>query len=232
MTNRAHWRKLPVLRKAELMRIPGRRPALRRLRQSGELCTARRVFQSPGPIWEPQGPGSDPWQAARAFFAAGIRAGDIVHNAFSYHHDAGRLHLDEGARALGCTVFPAGTGNTDMQVEAAAIAEARRLLRHAGFPEGHARPRRRDGKGPVVVPARRWCRPARCFRRCAHEYLSRGVSVLQCYATAEFGVIAYESAARDGTPNPGMIVNENLIVEIVRRAPAIRCRTARSAKWW
>ena len=79
-----------------------------------------RVFLSPGPLWEPQGPGIDPWQAARAFFAAGIRAGDIVHNAFAYHMTPGGFIIDEGARALGCTVFPGGTGNTDMQVEAAA----------------------------------------------------------------------------------------------------------------
>ena len=72
------------------------------------------------------------------------------------------------------------------------------------------------GKDLSSLHAGRWCRAARCFRRCAANIAARGVSVLQCYATAEFGVIAYESAAADGTPNPGMVVNENLIVEIVR----------------
>ena len=75
---------------------------------------------SPGPLWEPQGPGPDPWHAARALHAAGIRRGDIVHNAFAYHLTPGGFFIDEGARALGCTVLPAGTGNTDMQVDAAA----------------------------------------------------------------------------------------------------------------
>ena len=76
---------------------------------------------SPGPVWEPQAPGLDPWLAARSFFAAGIRKGDLVHNALSYHMTPGGFILDEGARAMGARIFPAGIGNTEMQVDAAAF---------------------------------------------------------------------------------------------------------------
>jgi phenylacetate-CoA ligase len=174
-----------------------------------------RIFMSPGPIWEPQGLAADPAQAARAFFAAGVRPGDIVHNAFSYHMTPGGFMLDHGARALGCAVFPAGTGNTEMQVEAAA---ALKPAIYAGTPDflkailDRAQELGRDlssiriglVSGGALFPSLR------------AEYFARGVKVYQCFATAEFGVIAYESAGADGAPNPGLILNENLIVEIVR----------------
>ena len=111
VTGREALAKLPVLRKAELAEFQAKDPPFGGFADPKALPGAR-LFQSPGPIWEPQGPGIDPWQSARAFFAAGVRAGDIVHNAFSYHLTPGGFILDEGARALGCTVFPAGTGNT------------------------------------------------------------------------------------------------------------------------
>ncbi len=205
---------LPVLRKAELMEMQAANPPFGGFADTALLKGAR-VFLSPGPIFEPQAPGPDPWGAARALFAAGIRAGDIVHNAFSHHMTPGGYILDEGARALGCTVFPAGVGNTEMQVDAAA---ALKPSAYVGTPDflkimlDHAAERGRDlscfrhalVSGGALFPSLR------------AEYASRGVAVLQCYATAEFGVIAYESAGADGAPNPGMIVNEGLILEIVR----------------
>jgi phenylacetate-CoA ligase len=173
------------------------------------------VFLSPGPIWEPQGPGDDPSQAARAFHAAGLRAGDVVHNAFSYHLTPGGTILDMGARALGCTVFPAGTGNTDQQVEAAAML---RPTAYSGTP---------DFLKVMLDRAAELGRDLSSFRRglvsggalfpsLRAEYAERGVSVFQCYATAEFGVIAYETSDAEGNLLPGMVLNENLIVEIVR----------------
>ncbi len=214
VTDRAALARLPVLRKSDLMEMQAAEPPFGGFADPALLLGAR-VFLSPGPLWEPQGPGADPWQAARAFFAAGIRAGDIVHNAFAHHMTPGGFILDEGARALGCTVFPAGTGNTDMQVEAALSLKP---SIYCGTP---------DFLKLILDRAAEMGKDLSCFRRALvsggalfpslrEEYRSRGVSVLQCYATAEFGVIAYESAAPDGAPNPGMVINENLIVEIVR----------------
>jgi phenylacetate-CoA ligase len=214
VTSREALAKLPVLRKAELAEFQAREPPFGGFADPGALQGAR-LFQSPGPIFEVQGPGSDPWQAARAFFAAGVRAGDIVHNAFSYHLTPGGFILEEGARALGCAVFPAGTGNTDAQIEAAASL---RPSVYSGTP---------DFLKVLLDRAAEMGRDLSSFRRALvsggalfpamrQDYAARGVAVLQAYATAELGVIAYESAADDGSPNAGMIVNENLILEIVR----------------
>ena len=93
----------------------------------------------PGPIYEPEGAGTDYWRMARALFAAGFRAGDLVHNSFSYHFTPAGAMMESGAFALGCTVFPAGTGQTEQQVQAMADLEAGRLHRHAELPEDHAR---------------------------------------------------------------------------------------------
>lgn len=214
VTSRQALAKLPVLRKAELAEFQAKDPPFGGFADPLALRGAR-LFQSPGPVWEVQGPGIDPWQSARAFFAAGVRAGDIVHNAFSYHLTPGGFILDEGARALGCAVFPAGTGNTDAQVEAAASLKPGV---YCGTP---------DFLKIMLDRAAEMGKDLSCFRRALvsggalfpalrQEYAARGVNVLQAYATAELGVIAYESAAGDGSPNPGMIVNENLILEIVR----------------
>ena len=127
----------------------------------------------------------------------------------------GGFILDEGARALGCTVFPAGTGNTDMQVEAAAALKPDVYCGTPDFLKVMLDRAAETGKDLSSIK-RALVSGGALFPSLRAEYVSRGVSVLQCYATAEFGVIAYESAAADGAPNPGMIVNENLIVEIVR----------------
>ncbi|MCO5065055.1 MAG: AMP-binding protein [Rhizobiaceae bacterium] len=206
--------RLPVLRKPELMEFQASEPPFGGFVNPKALSHGR-VFMSPGPVWEPQGFGSDPWGAARALFAAGIRSGDIVHNAFSYHMTPGGFLLDEGARALGCLVFPAGVGNTDTQVEAAA---ALRPKVYTGTPDylkvmlDRAAELGKDlssfklglVSGGALFPSLR------------EEYRARGIALFQCYATADLGIIAYETAAPDGAPNPGMVVNEGLIVEIVR----------------
>ncbi|WP_127521991.1 AMP-binding protein [Mesorhizobium sp. Z1-4] len=205
---------LPVLRKAELMERQQADPPFGGFANLSSIAGSR-VFVSPGPIWEPQGLAADAWQSARAFYAAGIRPGDVVHNAFSYHLTPGGFILDEGARALGCTVFPAGVGNTEMQVDAAAALKPhvycgtpdflKVMLDKAGE-MGRDLSSFRLGlvSGGALFPSLR------------DHYRDSGISVLQCYATAEFGVIAYEAADADGNPHPGMVLNENLILEIVR----------------
>jgi len=201
--------RLPVLRKPELMRLQAEHPPLGGFAavKPGEMG---RIFVSPGPIFEPQAPGADPWHSARALYAAGFRVGDVVHNAFAYHLTPGGFIMDNGARALGCTVIPAGVGNTDAQVEAA------RQLAPSGYVGTP------DFLKILLDRAVELDRPITSFRKALvsggalfpslrQEYAERGISVLQCYATADVGVIAYESEAKEG-----MIIDEDVIVEIVR----------------
>jgi phenylacetate-CoA ligase len=169
---------------------------------------------SPGPIWEPQGPGSDPWGAARALHAAGFRAGDVVVNTYAYHMTPGGFIMEEGGRVLGCNVFPAGPGNSD------ALANAIAALKPVGY---LGTP---DFLKVVLDKAKEMGRDTSSLRR-AHvsggalfpslreEYRGRGISVLQAYATADVGVIAYETTHK-GALGEGMIVNEDVLVEIVR----------------
>ena len=214
LTSRQALARLPVLRKAELMEMQTANPPFGGFADPAHV-NGGRIFMSPGPIWEPQGLADDPAQAARAFFAAGVRPGAVVHNAFSYHMTPGGFMLDHGARALGCAVFPAGTGNTEMQVEAAAALKPSVFAGTPDFLKAILDRALEMGKdlssfrhGLVTGGA--------LFPSLRDEYFARGVKVYQCYATAEFGVIAYESAGADGAPNPGLLLNENLIVEIVR----------------
>ncbi len=204
---------LPVLHKADLMEIQRQDPPFGGFASEAALKGGR-AFLSPGPIWEPQGFGADPWQSARAFYAAGIRPGDKVHNAFAYHMTPGGFILDEGARSLGCTVFPAGIGNTEMQVTAAA---AFRPDVYCGTPDflKVMLDKAAETAHDLSSIKRALVSGGALFPSLRAEYSDRGVAVLQCYATAEFGVIAYETTT-GGAPNPGMVVNEDLIVEIVR----------------
>jgi phenylacetate-CoA ligase len=165
---------------------------------------------SPGPIFEPQGAGEDFWGAARALFAAGFRASDVVHNSFSYHLTPGGFMMEAGAHALGCAVIPAGTGNTEQQIEAIAhfrpngylgTPDYLKILLDAAAKAGmDASSLRRALVSGAALPL-----------SLRQDLAARGVEVCQCYATADVGVIAYESEVREG-----MIVNETLLVEIVR----------------
>ncbi|MEM6461728.1 MAG: AMP-binding protein [Pseudomonadota bacterium] len=205
---------LPVLRKPELMELQAADPPFGGLANPDALI-GNHVFMSPGPVWEPQGFGADPWQSARALFAAGFRPGDILHNSFSYHMTPGAFVLDEGARALGCLVFPAGVGNTDAQVDAAATLKPSAF---AGTPDYLKVLLDKAAESGVDLSSikRAMVSGGALFPLLREEYKSRGVHVLQSYATADIGIIAYESSDEDGNPHPGMILNENLIVEIVR----------------
>ena len=213
VTNRQSLASLPVLRKPELMAAQAANPPFGGFANLDELA-GNRIFLSPGPIWEPQGIGADPWLGARALFAAGFRGGDVVLNSLAYHMTPGGFILDEALRALGCTVFPAGIGNTEMQVEAAAALQP---AAYTGTP---------DYLKVILDKAQEMNADLSCIKRALvsggalfpsmrEEYASRGVQVLQAYATADLGVIAYESQHQGGLID-GMIINEDLIVEIVR----------------
>jgi phenylacetate-CoA ligase len=139
--------RLPVLRKPDLMEMQAANPPFGGLADPDAL-KGNRVFMSPGPVWEPQGLGDRSMGNLPApFFAAGFRAGDVVHNSLAYHMTPGGFILDEGARALGCLVFPAGVGNTEAQVDAALRLKAVGLYRHPGLPQDNPRESRRTGCG-------------------------------------------------------------------------------------
>lgn len=204
---------LPVLRKPELLAAQTINPPFGGFADLENLGGSR-LFMSPGPVWEPQPPGIDPWQVARALFAAGVRSGDKVHNAFSYHMTPGGFIIDQGALALGCLVFPAGAGNTDAQVDAAAFYKPGV---YTGTPDylKVMLDRAIEKETPLDSIKLALVSGGALFPAMRDEYQQRGVKVMQCYATADLGVIAYESEL-DGTVQQGMMCNENLIVEIVR----------------
>jgi len=209
VTSREALAELPVLRKPDLRQIQAAHPPFGGL-AVGEPGAFRRMFVSPGPIFEPMGAGRDPWRTARALFAAGFRPGDIVHNAFAYHLTPGGFILDTGARALGCAVVPAGTGNTEQQVETIAHL---RPVGFTGTPDFlKVLLDKADALGlDASSITKALVSGGALFPSLRKTYAERGVQVLQCYVTADVGLIAYESHAMDG-----MIVDEGAIVEIVR----------------
>lgn len=200
--------RLPVTRKAELKQLQEKRPPFGGLEANATLKIAR-VFASPGPIFEPQVARPDYWRYARALWATGLRPGDLLHNCFAYHFTPAGAMMETGALAIGASVFPAGTGQTELQVQAAA---GLRPVAYAGTPDflrtilEHADARARDLScfriahvtGGALLP------DARAF------YAKRQIDVMQSYGTAEVGLIAYESAAREG-----LIADECVIIEIV-----------------
>ena len=165
---------------------------------------------SPGPIFEPEGQGADWYGTARALFAAGFRPGDIVHNSFAYHLTPGAFILESGCQALGCAVIPGGVGNTEQQLEAIAHYKPSGYTGTPDFLKILLDTAEKTGKDASSIK-RALVSAAALPASLRAELKSRGVAVLQCYATAELGVIAYESE-----PVEGMIVNESLMVEIVR----------------
>jgi len=213
ITSREALAAVPVLRKPELMEAQKKEPPLGGFSDPNHL-EGTRYFMSPGPIWEPQAPGLDPWGGARAFHAAGVGKGDLIHCALSFHMTPGGFILDAGARATGANVFPAGIGNTEQQVEAAVAIGATAYAGTPDYLKTILDKAQEMGKDLSSI-TRAVVSGGALFPSMREEYAARGVSVLQNYATADLGVIAYETS-KDGAPLPGMIVNENLIVEIVR----------------
>jgi phenylacetate-CoA ligase len=200
---------LPVLRKSDLMRLQQENPPFGgfNVTPPGKV---RRLLMSPGPIFEPEGVDKDWWGAARAMFAAGFRPGNILHNAFSYHLTPGGFILESGAHALGCAVIPAGTGNTEQQLQAIAHFRPNGYLGTPDFLKTLLDSAEQSGKDASSI--RRALVSGAALPAALRQVLSTlGIVVSQCYATADLGVIAYESSGHEG-----MILNENLIAEIVR----------------
>ena len=200
---------LPVTRKSDLIELQKRQMPFGGLNAiaPGKLA---RLFVSPGPIYDAEGIGRDFWRTARVMFAAGFREGDIVHNTFSYHLTPAGSMFETGAHVLGCAVIPAGTGQTEMQV---ATVAALRPSAYTGTPSflklliEKADELKVDVSSidKAIVSGEAFLAPAR------ELFKSRGVDAYQAYATADLGVIAYESVAREG-----LILDEKIIVEIVR----------------
>ncbi len=201
--------KLPVLRKSDVAALQKENPPFGGLNVTPP-GNARRLLMSPGAVFEPEGDGADWWGAARACFAAGFRAGDIVHNSFAYHLTPGGFILESGAHALGCAVIPGGVGNTEQQLEAIAHYKPSGYVGTPDFLNILLDAAEKSGKSAASIKCA-LVSGAALPASLRGELGKRGVAVLQCYATAELGVIAYESESREG-----MIVNETIIVEIVR----------------
>ena len=218
VTSRRALAGLPLLRKSDLPRLQKEAPPFGGLNVMAP-GKAKRLFMSPGPIFEPEGHG-DASSGARALFAAGFRPGDVVHNCFSYHLTPGAFMLEAGAHALGCAVIPGGVGNTDAQVDAIAQLKPTGYVGTPDFLKVLLDAAAKAGKDASSIK-RGLVSGAALPGSLREELAGRGVGVKQCYAVAETGVIAYESEApaqksgARGAPM-GMIVSEDLIVEIVR----------------
>ncbi len=206
---RAALAKLPVLHKSDVAALQKAMPPFGGLNVTPP-GKARRLLMSPGPLYEPEGEGKDHYGTARALFAAGFRAGDIVHNSFSYHLTPGAYILESGAHVLGCAVIPGGVGNTEQQLEAIAHYKPAGYVGTGDFLKILLDTAEKTGKDASSIK-RGLASGAALPASLRAELKGRGVAVLQCYATAELGVIAYESKAMEG-----MIVNETVMVEIVR----------------
>jgi len=213
ITNEIALQQIPVLRKSDLMQAQAENPPFGGFVNEKNLDGCR-VFMSPGPVWEPQIGMVDSWDAARALHAAGFRQGDRVHNTFSYHVTPGGFMLDEGARALGCTVFPSGTSSTEQQVQTMKTFGANAYV---GTPDYLKTVLDKATEMSVELPAlkRAMVSGGPLFPAMRADMEKQGIAVQQCYATADLGVIAYETAT-DGQVHPGMLLNEKLIVEIVK----------------
>ena len=204
---------LPVTRKHELL---ARQQAQRASDVFGGFSAVRfgadmpRVFASPGPIYEPEGRHGDYWRVARALHAAGFEAGELIHNCFSYHFTPAGSIMESGAHALGCSVFPGGTGQTEQQLQAMLDLQPAgycgtpsflKIILEKAAESGASLPFLRKAlvSGEACPPSLRdW-------------FIAHGVDAYQCYATADIGLIAYETSAREG-----LVLDEGVIVEIVR----------------
>ena len=215
ITSREALSRLPVTRKSELLELQKASRAADGDAFGGFSSLVRgpgmsRIFASPGPIYEPEGATANYWRSARAMYAAGFRAGDLVHNAFSYHMTPGAFILEAGALAVGCTVFPAGTGQTEQQLQAMVDLKPDAYTGTPSFLRILLEKAREMGvnlsslkKASVGGEA---CPPS-----LTAWFREQGVEVYQTYATADLGLVAYETPAREG-----LVLEEHVIVEIVR----------------
>jgi phenylacetate-CoA ligase len=213
INSRAAMAALPVTRKYELLE---RQQAQRANDVFGGFSALRfgktmpRVFASPGPIYEPEGVGKDYWRMARALYAAGFRAGELIHNCFSYHFTPAGSMMESGAHALGCSVFPGGTGQTEQQLQA--MLELR-PSGYSGTPSFLKILIEKAAESQTPLPfLSKALVSGEAFPPSLRDWLAeRGMTAYQCYATADIGLIAYETSAREG-----LVLDEGVIVEIVR----------------
>src|SRR5216683_3462910 len=209
LTSRAALARLPVLRKADLPALHKASPPFGGF-VAGLPGSFGRLFTSPGQIFEPEATHANPWRGARALFAAGFRPGDVVLNTFSYHLTPGGFIFDASARALGCAVIPAGPGNTEAQFE---LIEAYRPVGYSGTPDFlKILLDAAESAGRDVSSIKRALVSGAAFPKSLQDEIgSRGIEAYQAFGTADLGLIAFETSAREG-----MVVNEDLIMEIVR----------------
>lgn len=206
--------RLPLTRKSELIQLQRRAPPFGGF-AAVPVSALRRIFVSPGPIYEPEGRRPDCGRFARALFAAGFRAGDLLHNTFSYHLTPAGAMVESAAEVLGCPVIPAGTGQTEQQLQVIADLQPTGYVGTPSFLKillDRAQSSGIDVSSLKQALVSAEALPA-ALRR---EFHDRGLRVLQCYGTADLGVIAYESLDADGALEPGMVLDEDIIVEIVR----------------
>jgi phenylacetate-CoA ligase len=204
---------LPLTRKSDLIELQRRDPPFGGF-AAVPVSALRRIFVSPGPIYEPEGRRPDFGRFARALYAAGFRAGDLVHNTFSYHLTPAGAMVETAAEALGCPVIPAGVGQTEQQLRT--IADLKpvgyvgtpsflKILLDRAAEEGiDVSSLKKALVGAEALPA-----------SLRAELRGRGLSVLQCYGTADLGIISYESIGPDGEVCPGMVLDEGIILELV-----------------
>ena len=213
ITSRQALAALPVTRKSELLE-------LQKAGQPNDVFggfsallrgpNMPRLFSSPGPIYEPEGTAKDYWRAGRAMYAAGFRTGELAHNSFSYHMTPGAFIMESGLHAVGCTVFPAGIGQTEQQLEAIA---ALRPDGYAGTPSFlRILVEKAIETGSDISSMKKGLVGGEAFPPSLRDWFTaRGMAVYQCYATADLGLIAYETESREG-----LVIDEGVIVEIVR----------------
>ncbi|MDA0997701.1 MAG: AMP-binding protein [Proteobacteria bacterium] len=209
IVDRTTFARVPVTRKSDLVNIqsPGNPLGGLAALAPGKLL---RIFQSPGPTYDAEGFGLDWWGTARALFASGFRAGDIVHNTFSYHFTPAGMMLDAGAQALGCAVFPAGVGNTELQIRAIEDIKPQGYVGTPSFLKTILEKAIDLGKDTSSL--KKACVAGEGLPPQLRQAIeAHGIHCSQVYATADLGAIAYESDAREG-----LIVDEHLFVEIVR----------------
>lgn len=213
VNSRAALARLPVTRKQELFE---RQKAERPADLFGGFSTLvrgpqmRHIFSSPGPIYEPEGTERDYWRCARALFAAGFRAGDLAHNCFSYHMTPGAFMMESGAHAIGCTVFAAGVGQTEQQLQAIAELQPDGYIGTPSFlrilvEKAH------EACSDIASIRKGLVTGEACPPSLRDWFGERGIAVYQCYATADLGLIAYETE-----PRQGLVIDEGVMVEIVR----------------
>ena len=213
VNSRVALAKLPVIRKHELLE---QQQALRGTDIFGGFSAIAygrampRIFASPGTIYEPEGARSDYWRMARAMFAAGFRENELIHNCFSYHFTPAGSMMETGAHALGCTVFAGGIGQTEQQVQAMAELKPAGYIGTPSFLKIIVEKAAEIG---IALPSvRKALVSGEAFPPSLRDWLAeRGIAGYQCYATADLGLIAYETSAREG-----LVLDEGVIVEIVR----------------